>query len=146
MSSIFGQDIGLDGDGRAKVAANGELILTDGVETGIQDILLRLKTYLGSLFYDSEFGGRLPDYIHDDGTVANRIGIENELVRIVQSDPRVVFGSVSGRVLKMNNEGVTAQVNWMFIGENNRLNLVLELESGKVEAVIKDVRTDSKTY
>jgi hypothetical protein len=42
MTNIFAQDIALDASGQAKVAANGELILTTGPETGVQDIRLRL--------------------------------------------------------------------------------------------------------
>ena len=49
-TDLWGQDIALDVDGQAKVAANGELVLTEGVDTGVQDIRLRLFTRLGSLF------------------------------------------------------------------------------------------------
>ena len=55
-NELWGQDIALDDNGQARVAANGELVLTDGVETGVQDIKLRLFTRLGSLFYDLDFG------------------------------------------------------------------------------------------
>ena len=47
---IFGRDIALNNEGQARVAANGELILTDGVDTGVQDIVLRIFTRLGQLF------------------------------------------------------------------------------------------------
>ena len=43
-TDLWGQDIALDDSGQARVAANGELLLTDGVETGVQDIRLRLFT------------------------------------------------------------------------------------------------------
>ena len=49
-TDLWGQDIALDDSGQAKVAANGELVLTDGVETGVQDIRTRIFTRLGSLF------------------------------------------------------------------------------------------------
>ena len=42
MNDLWGQDIALDGSGQARVAANGELVLTDGVDTGVQDIRLRM--------------------------------------------------------------------------------------------------------
>ena len=48
-TDLWGQDIALDDSGQAKVAANGELVLTSGVETGVQDIKLRLFTRLGAL-------------------------------------------------------------------------------------------------
>lgn len=60
---LWGQDIALDESGQAKIAASGELILTDGLETGLQDIRLRLFTRLGTLFYDEDFGSLLHDWI-----------------------------------------------------------------------------------
>ena len=50
-TDLWGQDIALDADMQAQVAANGTLVLTDGVDTGVQDIRLRLFTRLGNLFY-----------------------------------------------------------------------------------------------
>ena len=61
-TDLWGQDIALDDSGQARVAANGELLLTDGVETGVQDIRLRLFTRLGNLFYDREFGSLIHDW------------------------------------------------------------------------------------
>ena len=49
-TDLWGQDIALDADMQAQVAANGTLVLTDGMATGVQDIRLRLFTRLGNLF------------------------------------------------------------------------------------------------
>ena len=35
---------------QALVAANGEVVMTEGAETGVQDIRLRLIIFLGTLF------------------------------------------------------------------------------------------------
>lgn len=42
VTDLWGQDISLDESGQARVVANGELVLTQGVETGVQDIKFRL--------------------------------------------------------------------------------------------------------
>ena len=65
-TDLWGQDIALDDSWQARVAANGELLLTDGVATGVQDIRLRMFTRLGNLFYDREFGSLIHDWILED--------------------------------------------------------------------------------
>lgn len=91
-SDLWGQDIALDDDGQARIAASGELILTDGVETGLQDIRLRLFTRLGTLFYDDEFGSLIHDWILEESTDSNRAAFCSEVVMRVEADPRVELG------------------------------------------------------
>ena len=43
-------------------------MLTSGVETGVQDIKLRLFTRLGALFYDLDFGSLISDWFYEDST------------------------------------------------------------------------------
>ena len=72
QTDLWGQDIALDADGQARVAANGELVLTEGVETGVQDVRLRLFTRLGTLFYDTDFGSLIYDWILEESTPVTR--------------------------------------------------------------------------
>ena len=139
-TDLWGQDIALDDSGQARVAANGELLLTDGVETGVQDIRLRLFTRLGNLFYDREFGSLIHDWILEDSTAGNRAAFESEIVMRIEEDPRVVVGSVRCTV-------ITALASWRFLDEDTPLNLVLQVNKLTMELVIEDAdpRTDSFT-
>ncbi len=130
---LWGQDIALDESGQAKIAASGELILTDGLETGLQDIRLRLFTRLGTLFYDEDFGSL------EESTEANRAAFCSEVVMRVEADPRVELGSVSCSVLLWDERQLTARVRWTFIGEDHPLNLVLQIDKSTQTAVIQDV-------
>ena len=136
---LWGQDIALDESGQAKIAASGELILTDGVETGLQDIRLRLFTRLGTLFYDEEFGSLVHDWILEESTEATRAAFCSEVVMRVEADPRVALGSVSCSVLLWDERRLTARVRWTFIGEDHPLNLVLRIDKSPQTAVIQDV-------
>ena len=136
---LWGQDIALDESGQAKIAASGELILTDGLETGLQDIRLRLFTRLGTLFYDEDFGSLLHDWILEESTEANRAAFCSEVVMRVEADPRVELGSVSCSVLLWDERQLTARVHWTFIGEDHPLNLVLQIDKSTQTAVIQDV-------
>jgi len=139
MDDLFGQDIKLDQVGQAMVAANGELLLTEGAGTGVQDIRLRLFTPLGELFYDQGFGSLIHEWIKEENSQANRSAFEAEAERRVQTDPRVVPGSAGCRIQAWNETGLTARVSWQFIGENHPYNLVVGFDADKGERVIKDV-------
>lgn len=142
-TDLWGQDIVLDasstGLGQALVSAAGELALTDGVDTGVQDIRLRIFTRLGQLFYDEQFGSLIHDWILEESTAANRLGLEAELVTRIELDPRVLVGSVSARTLAWDELRLTAQVTWEFIGEDQPFNLVLQYTKSTKEFVLSDV-------
>ncbi|OHD25784.1 MAG: baseplate assembly protein [Spirochaetes bacterium GWB1_59_5] len=143
MDDIFGEDIKLDDSGQALVAANGELLLTAGAETGVQDIRLRLGTPLGELFYDSEFGGLIHEWYRDENSQSNRNAFEAEVEQRVEEDPRVVLGTVSCKVASWNEHGFTAHAAWEFIGEDHPFNLVISYDANKKEMVIRDVNPRS---
>lgn len=139
MDDIFGQDIKLGDDGQALVAANGELLLTDGVETGIQDIRLRLGTPLEELFYDIDFGSLIHEWFLDENTQANRDGFAAEVERRIEEDPRVIIGSAGCSISVWDDKGFTALAVWQFIEDDHPYNLVISYDSDKREMVIKDV-------
>lgn len=145
QTDLWGQDIALDDNGQAKVAANGELILTDGVETGTQDVRLQLFTRLGTLFYDSAFGSLIHNWILEESTETTRAAFEMEVVMRVELDPRVAVGSVSCGVTAWDERSLAAIVCWRFIDEDTPINLVLQINKLTKELVIKDAipRTDS---
>ena len=149
MDTIFGQDIALDTHLQALVAANGELILTDGADTGVQDIWLAIYTYVGTLFYDTEFGSRIPDWFKEENTTANRLGFIAEVKRIVRKDPRVQPGTERCSISTWDNIGITAEAAWQWIGDDHPYNLVFRAsaEDGavKLKQVLADVRPDAST-
>ncbi len=141
-TDMWGQDIALDDNGQVKVSASGELILTDGVETGLQDIKLRLFTRLGTLFYDRLFGSLIHDWILEENTLANRMAFCAEVTMRIEMDARVQPGTVSTRVLLWNERELQAEAVFQFIGEDQPANLVLQYDKSTKTLVIKDVRPD----
>ncbi len=139
MTDVYGQDIKIDEHMQAVVAANGEAVLTQGPETGCQDIKLRLFEYLGTLFYDKEHGSVIMDWIQDENTEENRMGLVNEVARRIRLDPRVEYGTVTSSVLSWDEKGIKINAGWQFIEEDHLFNLVIEMDSEKSEMVIKDV-------
>lgn len=138
MTDTFAQDIALDETMQARVAANGELVLTDGPATGVQDIKLRLFVYIGSLFYDKRFGSLLPDWVYDDNTETARIGFAAEVKRRLNEDPRVQPGTVSSSVTQWDETSIQALASFAFIDTDHEQNLVITVDKSKKEMVIKD--------
>lgn len=143
MSDIFGQDIKVDEKGQAIVAANGELVLTQGVETGVQDVRLRLGTPLEQLFYDIEYGALLHEYYLDELTPARQAEFEAEVEQRIEEDPRVVLGTAGCKVTSSNERGFTAEAYFEFIGEDQPFNLVFDYSNSKRTMVISDVNPRS---
>lgn len=143
MSDVFGSDIRLDSTGQAMVAANGELLLTSGVATGVQDVRLRLLTPLGELFYDVEFGSLIHQWYRDENTLAARQGFVAEVISRVEDDPRAVLGSVECSITTWDDRGFTVTARFEFIDEDHPFNLVISYDSAKNEMVINDVNPRS---
>lgn len=140
MSDLWGQDIALDADGQAKIAANGEIILTDGVDTGLQDVALRLFTRLGTLFYDLDFGSLISDWYYEVSTLLTRASFLAEVTMRIEEDPRVAVGSVKCKLLRWDEKSLEVLASWRFIGEDQPFNLVLSLDKTLGSLVISDGR------
>lgn len=144
-TDIWGSDIALDEHGQAIIAANGELVLTEGVATGVQDIKLRLFTYLGTLFYDKRYGSRVFDYVYGENTPENRAAFIAEVEVCVESDPRVVPYTVKSAVLMWDEKQLAAAVRWNFIEQDQPFNLVMQLNKATKELIVKDADPDTTT-
>lgn len=139
-ADIYGQDIMLDEDLQVVVAANGELVLTDGPATGVQDIKLALFTYLGSLFYDTLHGSTVLDWIKEESTNGTRSAFTVEVARCINTDPRVVPMSAKCKIASWDDKGIKAIASWRFIDETHTSNIIFEVgENGLVKEVIEDV-------
>lgn len=138
IDEIFGSDIKLDPDGQAVAAANGELILTRGGETGLQDVRLRLMMPLGSLFYDKDYGSLIHEWIREENTSLARMGFTAEVERRVKLDPRVDGGTVACSIRAWDAEGITAGLSFRFVDEDHVNNLVITA-GDDVGVVVKDV-------
>ena len=136
---IYGQDILLDDNMQAPLAATGEAVTSDGVQTVLQDIKLRLFTPLGSLFYDKAFGSRIIEFVKDENTMGNRLSLVAEIKSRIGMEPRVVPGKTQCKIISWDHAGVVCEASFELIDETHPFNLVIE-NSG-MEMVIKDVNS-----
>ncbi|MCP3922986.1 MAG: baseplate assembly protein [Desulfobacterales bacterium] len=138
---IFGQDIKLDEYLNAVVAANGEFVLTSGAETAVQNIIIRLATPRGSLFYDSEFGSYLHEFIYEENTPTNRMSLEIEVTTRIEESNQVITGSVDVEIFRWDEEGIDGNCSFELINDDHTYNLSMGWITEKKELLIKDVNT-----
>ncbi len=138
LEELYGQDILLTDEMQAAVAANGEVVVSTGLQTVLQDIKLRLFTPLGGLFYDQEFGSKVIEFVKDENTYMNRMALCVEVERTVGMDPRVVPGTVDCGIQSWDVEGVVLEVQFNLIDEQHPFNLIITITS-EMEMVIQDV-------
>ena len=124
---IYGTDIALINN-ELQIAANGEACPVDDADTVIQDIMICLGTYKGSLFYDPEYGSYLMDFINDEDSEETRFGICDEVVRRVEEDPRVTPGTPTAYIAAWTVTSVTVSFSFELIGGDSTYNLVLALD------------------
>lgn len=135
---LYGQDVLLDDTMQGAIAANGEVVVSTGTQTVLQDIKLRLFTPLGGLFYDKNFGSRIIEFVKDENTSFTRQALAVEVKKRIALDPRVVKGSVSAKILSWDDKGVKIDTRFKLIGETNVFNFIIQVDSN-LEMVIKDV-------
>ena len=106
----------------------------------MQDIRLRLFTRLGNLFYDTDFGSLLHDWIREESTASARSAFCAEVITRVEADPRVVPGTVTCNVTSWDAVSLTALCRWRFLDSDTPLSLVLQANKSTLELVIADVK------
>jgi phage baseplate assembly protein W len=141
---LYGQDIRLDANGQAIIAANGQLALTSEAGAAIQDIGLSLTWPLGCLFFDIEFGSELYKFVHDENTALNRAAMLSEVRRCVYYDPRVVWGSVSAEIISWDEREIVISLQGELTKESNPFNMVFSVGSDQ-SIIIKDINSNAGT-
>jgi len=139
QSDIFGSDILLDDLRIPVVAANGELVICDGITAAVQDIRLRVFTYLHGLFYDYDFGSLIPDWIHEENTKASRLGLVAEVRRRIELDSRVLAGTVKAKILAWDELGIKIEATWSFWDTPEPQNITITLDRPGGRRVVEDV-------
>lgn len=75
MTGLYDTDIRLSDEWQLTRAAGGDAPLCSGTECLYQNIILEAQTQKGDLFYDSEFGWSLYDFIQSEDDELTRLEI-----------------------------------------------------------------------
>lgn len=122
---IYGTDIKIV-DGELQINTE-DFDLVSGVETGVQDVIQRLSTPKGSLFYAKEYGSRLHEFIQaskDNFTIKEFVV---EIKTVLKEDPRVDNESITVTIGDAT-DGFYASVTFRFLDDDNSHNLVVSAD------------------
>ena len=137
---LYGEDILLNETTyQAVVSASGDAVVSDGVQTVIQDLRLRLMTPLGQLFYDKYFGSLLHEFVREENTEISRMAFVAEVERRIKMDSRVIPNTVSCRIDTWDHLGIEASVDCRLIYEPDQAYSFVIRIGDSMERVIKDV-------
>jgi phage baseplate assembly protein W len=125
--SIYGTDLKII-TGELQIAANGEALLVDDVDTVIQDIVLRLGTPYGTLFYDRTYGSYVMDFVKEEDSADTRFALCDEIARRVEADPRVITGSPTAEIATWTANSVTVMLSFSLRTVDTPFNLVLAID------------------
>lgn len=139
MTDFFGHDIKIDEHGLPMVTASGEVVLTSGAGTALQDIKIMLETHIGTLFYNSKFGSDVFLWINDENTELNRLAFCMEVKRRLNVHYAVKVGTASCVVSSFDENGFTVSASFQIIEEDHIYNLVVSTDKS-MGMVIKDVK------
>lgn len=128
---FLGQDIKLI-EGEIALKYN-DFDTVQGVDTVIQDIITRLYTPKGSLFYDESYGSQLHHFIQAPMDKITLMDFEGEIKETLKADPRVSNDSIKV-ILNYNSiDSFEADVIFALINSDSPFNLVVNV--GKIISI-----------
>lgn len=123
MADIYGSDIIFNED--FELIPAGNLGTTQGIPCLMQDIIHRLLTPKGNLFYNPSYGVDIYKYINDENDFLNRMGLVQEIKKEVESDPRVKTGSASVIIKGWDLTEIKLLISFNPIDQDNPINLLI---------------------
>lgn len=123
-------DIMLDDDGNFVSASNGDIKTVSGFEWLLQEIKHEMMTYPGDLFYDSEYGFGLLDFLHRRGTELDRIELEQRIREKLLRKQFIDIESIQVNINDWNMNKVS--LGTFFSGYDKNIEMNIEIESNGI--------------
>ena len=137
MTGIEDTDIKLADSFQLTAAANGDAPLCSGYDCLYQNIVIEAVTQKGDLFYDTDFGWSLYDFIQSEDDELTRLEIEQRVVLGLQKREVIVQDSISASV--SFSDGVfQIKCAFRFQGEAETRDLTVIIGAVNVEVINSD--------
>lgn len=134
--AFLGVDLLLDDAGELALGPDGDLVEADPVTTVVQDVISRLSTRRGGLWYRPDFGSILPELISAEVTTPTLLAIEQALREELRGEPRLVHDQTAVEVQQLDRERLAIRLTLRVVGSAVATSLVLV--TAGVELVVAD--------
>lgn len=114
-------------DGDFVITTDGDIRLLSGVECIIQDIKNELKTHIGNLFYDKEYGGEIIEFINEKDSYINRIELLQKIEDVLYKNEMIDPDTVECFIKEWSLNGIAIRVLFAI----NEKSSSLQIEIGK---------------
>jgi len=134
MAGLNDVDIKLDMDWQLTPAANGDAILTSGIECVLQDIQCEALSQEGELFYDEEWGWSLLDFVQAQDEELTRVEIRQRIETKLSRRPEIDVESIEVSI-NFQSDKLLISVAFKFADSPEKYELNFTLDRVKVEVV-----------
>lgn len=127
-------DIRLDDDCNFEIASDGDAQIVKGIECILQDVKNELMTYIGNLFYDENYGGKIVKFVNKPNNEINRIELIQSIEEIVSRNEKVEAESIECEVVQWDLKQIVISITFYIddkkqillaeIGENINVKVV----------------------
>ena len=134
MTGLKDTDIRLDGSWQLTQAADGDAPLCSGLDCLYQNIVLEAITQPGDLFYDTEFGWGLYDFLQSEDSELVRLEIVQRVKSKLEKREVILPGSVSVQI-DYTEDTFRLRCGFRFTDEDTGRNLSVTIDPVSVEVI-----------
>ncbi|WP_032122048.1 hypothetical protein [Clostridium amazonitimonense] len=134
MAGLNDVDIKLDMDWQLTPAANGDALLTSGIECVLQDIQCEALSQEGELFYDEEWGWSLLDFVQAQDEELTRVEMRQRIETKLSRRPEIDVESIEVSI-NFQSDKLLISVAFKFADSPEKYELNFTLDRVKVEVV-----------
>ena len=116
-------DIELDDDCNFVIASDGDAQIIQGIECVLQDVKDELMTYIGNLFYDETYGGKLIKFVNRPNNEINRIELTQNIEEIVSRNEMVEPESIECDVIQWDLKQIVLYISFFIDKQQQALNV-----------------------
>lgn len=134
MAGLNDVDIKLDMDWQLTPAANGDALLTSGIECVLQDIQCEALSQEGELFYDEEWGWSLLDFVQAQDEELTRVEMRQRIETKLSRRPEIDVESIEVSI-NFQSDKLLISVAFKFADSSEKYELNFTLDRVKIEVV-----------
>lgn len=134
MAALNDTDIKLDESWQLTQAANGDVPTAYGFDCIMQDISLEAVSQEGELFYDSDWGWSLIDFIQSEDDDLVELEIRDRIKTKLSNRDIINQESINVEV-KFSEDNIIVTVSFQFVDNDNTYTVSVNLDRISVEVV-----------